>query len=83
MPSIAKNRLLRKKYKKTLVELLPKDQIDAKTIGSVFADRIGQVKKTKFELELIKILDCFLGDHGNYTISLKSFKKNLCKLTIF
>ena len=29
MPSIAKKRLLRKKYKKTFVELLPKDQIDA------------------------------------------------------
>ena len=29
MPSIAKKSLLRKKYKKTFVELLPKDQIDA------------------------------------------------------
>ena len=28
-PSIAKKRLLREKYKKTFVELLPKDQIDA------------------------------------------------------
>ena len=29
IPSIAKKRLLRKKYKKAFVELLPKDQIDA------------------------------------------------------
>ena len=29
MPSIAKKRFLRKKYKKTFVQLLPKDQIDA------------------------------------------------------
>ena len=29
MPSVAKKRLLRKKYKKTFVDLLPTDQIDA------------------------------------------------------
>ena len=29
MPSIAKKRLLRKQYKKTFIELLPKDQVDA------------------------------------------------------
>ena len=44
------------------------------TSGSVFADRIEQVKKTKFELELIKIVDCFLDGHGNYTSNLVSFK---------
>ena len=44
------------------------------TSGSVFADRIEQIKKTKFELELIKIKDCFLDGHGNYTSNLVSFK---------
>ena len=33
-----------------------------------------QVQKTKFEIELIKIVDCFLDGHGNYTSILVSFK---------
>ena len=36
------------------------------TSGSVFAERLEIIKKTKFELELIKIVDCFLDGHGNY-----------------
>ena len=44
------------------------------TSGSVFAERIEQVKKTKFEIELIKIVECFLDSHGNYTSNLVSFK---------
>ena len=44
------------------------------TSWSVFADRIEQVKKTKSELELIKIAYCFLDGHGNYTSNLVSFK---------
>ena len=35
------------------------------TSGSVFADRIEQVKKTKFEIGLIKIVVCFLDGHVN------------------
>ena len=74
-PSIAKKKLLRQKYKKAFVGLLPKDQIDAKKNRLVFADRIEQVKKTKLELELIKIVHSFLDGHGNYTSDLVSFKK--------
>ena len=73
MPSIMKKRLLRKKYKKHLLSSFQKTK-STQTSGSVFADRIEQVKKTKFELELIKILDCFLDGHGNYTSNLVSFK---------
>ena len=73
MPSIAKKRLLRKKYKKHLFSSFQKTK-STQTSGSVFADRIEQVKKTKFELELIKIVDCFLDGHGNYTSNLVSFK---------
>ena len=73
MPSMAKKRLLRKKYKKHLLSSLQKTK-STQTSGSVFADRIEQVKKTKFELELIKIVDCFLDGHGNYTSNLVSFK---------
>ena len=72
-PSIAKKRLLRKKYKKHLLSSIQKTK-STQTSGSVFADRIEQVKKTQFELELIKIVDCFLDVHGNYTSNLVSFK---------
>ena len=73
MPSIAKKRLLRKKYKKHLLSSFQKTK-STQTSGSVFANRIEQVKKTKFELELIKNVDCFLDGHGNYTSNLVSFK---------
>ena len=73
MPSIAKKRLSRKKYKKHSFSSFQETK-STQTSGSVFADRIEQVKKTKFELELIKIVDCFLDGHGNYTSNLVSFK---------
>ena len=44
--------------------------------GSVFAERIEKVKETKFELELIKIVDCFLMVMV-IMIVLKLFLKNL------
>ena len=74
MPSIAKKRLLRKKYKNHLFSSVQKTKT-TQTSGSVFAERIEKVKKTKFDLELIKILDCFLDGHGNCDSNLVSFKK--------
>ena len=74
MPSIAKKRLLRFKYKKHLWSSFQKTK-SMQTSGSVFADRIDQVKKTKIELELTKIVDCFPDGPGNYTSNLVSFKK--------
>ena len=73
MPSIAKKRLLRKKYKKHLFSSFQKTKT-TQTSGSVFAERIEKVKKTKFELDLIKIVDCFLDGHGNFDSNIVSFK---------
>ena len=73
MPSIARKRLLRKKYKKHLFSSFQKTQT-TQTNGSVFAERIEKVKKTKFELELIKIVDCFVDGHGNFDSNLVTFK---------
>ena len=73
MPSFAKKKLLRKKYKKHLFSSFQKAKT-TQTSGSVFAKRIEKVKKTKFELELIKIVDCFLDGHGNFDSILVSFK---------
>ena len=65
MPSTAKNRPLRKKYKKHLFSSFQKTKT-TQTSGSVFAEGIGKVEKTNFQLELIKIVDCFIDGHGNY-----------------
>ena len=44
------------------------------TSGSVFADRVDHVKETKFKLELIEPVDCFLDRHDTYSSILVSFK---------
>ena len=73
MPSIAKKRLLRKKYKKHLFSSFQKTKTTQKS-DSVFAERIEKVKKTIFEFELIKIVDCSLDGNGNFDSNLVSFK---------
>ena len=73
MLSIAKKRLSRKKFKQHFMSAVQKNK-STQTSGSVFAERLEKVKKTKFELELIKIIDCFLDGHGNYDSNLVSFK---------
>ena len=73
LPCIAKKRLLGKKYKKHLFSSFQKTKT-TQTNGSVSAERIEKVKKTKFELELIKIVDCFLDGDGNFHSNLESFK---------
>ena len=74
MLSIAKKRLLRKKYKKYLFSSFQKTKT-TQTSGSVFAETIEKVKKTKFELDLIKIVDWFLNCPGKYVSNLVSSKK--------
>ena len=49
---VDKKRLLRKKYEKHLFSFFQKTKT-TQTSGSVFAERIENVKKTKFKLELI------------------------------
>ena len=73
MPNISKKGLLRKKYKKHLFSSFQKTKT-TRTSGSVSAERIEKVKKTKFEFDLIKIADSFLDGHGNFDSNLVSFK---------
>ena len=82
MPSIAKKKLLRKKFKKHFFSSFQKTKTTP-TSGSLFAERIEKLKKTKFELEPIKFVDCFLDGHGNYDSNLVPFKKNIRTLTSF
>ena len=80
--STAKKRLWKKKYKKHLVSCCQETK-STQASGSVLADRIEQVKKTKFVLELMKIAEYFLDSHSKNTSYLVSLKVNFCKLTIF
>ena len=82
MPRFAKKRLLRKKYIKHLFSSFQKTKT-TQTSGSVFEERIEKFEKTKFDLELIKIVDCFLDGLGNYDSNLVTFKIKSLKLTIF
>ena len=74
MPSNGKKRLSRRKYNQHLFSSFPKTKT-TQTSGSLFAEKIEKVKKTKFDFELIKIVDCFLDGLGN-------FDSNLASLTI-
>ena len=73
MPGFAKKGLLRKKFKKHLFSSFQKTET-TQTSGSVFAERMEKVKKTKFGSELIKFVDCFLDGHGDYENNLVSFR---------
>ena len=53
------------------------------TSGSLFAERIEKTKKTKFDFELSKNVDCFLGGHGNYDSNLVPFSINILRQIIF
>ena len=73
MSSIAKKRVLRKNFKQHFLSALQKNK-STQTSGSVFAERVEKAKKTNFELELIKIVDCFLDGHGSYDSNLVTFR---------
>ena len=73
MLSNAKKKPLWKKYQNYLLSSFRKTK-STQTSGSVFAESIEQVEKTEFDLELIKIVDCFLDRHGKYSSSLVSYK---------
>ena len=68
-----KKRLLRRKYRKHLLSSFQKTK-STQTSGSVIAERIKQVKKTKDELELIKSVDCLLDGYGSYCSKLVTFE---------
>ena len=63
MPSVAKKRLLRKKFKR---HYLCSNQklASTQTIGSAFLDRVRNVQNSKYEHDLLKIIDCFFDGYG-------------------
>ena len=74
MPSIAKKRLLRNKFKKHMLASAQRS-ISVQTTALVFVERLESVtRKTEFELELLKINDSFLDGYRDYESILDSSK---------
>ena len=65
IPSIAEKKLLGKQYKKPFLISVQQTQ-STQTRGSVFAERIELSKMTKFELEMMKLVDCFRDCYGTF-----------------
>ena len=63
---------LEEKVQKAFIQLFPIDKNNADHWFRV-CTKNWKVKKTKIELVLIKIVDCFLDGHGNYDSILVSF----------
>ena len=64
MPSIAKKRLIRKKFKR-LYLCSNQKLASTQTLGSAFLDRIRKIQNSKHESDLVKIIDCFIDCHGS------------------
>ena len=74
MPSVAKKRLLRKRYRKIFFSAPSKRQKQRRPVIQCMQKKLKKLKKTKFEFEVIKIVDCFLDSHGKIDSSLVSYK---------
>ena len=72
MPSIAKKRLIRKKFKK---HYLCSDQklVSTQTLGSAFLERIPKIQNSKYESDLFEIIDCFIDCQGSVHCNYVSF----------
>ena len=72
MPSIAKKRLIRKKFKR---HYLCSNQklASTQTLASAFLDRIRKIQNSKYEPDLFKIIDCFFDCHGSVHSDYVSF----------
>ena len=58
-----KKRLSRKKFKRHQLRAEQRN-VSTQTMGSSFLDRIQSIKNSKYESEVIKIIDCLLDGHG-------------------
>ena len=77
MPSVAKKRLLRKKFK-CLYLCSNQKLASTQTIGSAFLERVRKVKNSKYEHDLLKLIDCFIDGYGflnrdHVNFSIKNF----------
>ena len=80
MPSIAKKRLLRKKYRKHLLTFFQKTKL-TQTSQSLQTD-LNKLT-TKLQLKLMKSVDWSLDGHGNYTSNSVNFRIQSLKTNHF
>ena len=59
LPSVAKKRLLRKKFKRHYLSSAQK-LASTQTLGSAFLERFRKGQNSKYETDLLKIVDCLL-----------------------
>ena len=69
MPSIAKKRLIRKKFKRLFL-CSNKKLASPQTLGSAF---LHKIQNSKYESDLLKIIDCFIDCHGSVHSDYVSF----------
>ena len=59
----ANKRLLRKKFKRHYLRTAQK-LASTQTLGSAFLERFCKVQNSKYETDLLKIIDCFIDGYG-------------------
>ena len=72
MPSIARKRLIRKKFRR-LYLCSNQKLASTQTLGSAFLDRTRKIQNLKYETDLFKIIDCFFNCHGFVNSDYASF----------
>ena len=75
LPSVARKRLLRKKFKRHYLSSAQK-LASTQTLGSAFLERIRKVQNSKYETDLLKIVDCFLDGFGTVNSERINFSIN-------
>ena len=63
LPGVSKKRLSKKKFKRHLLRAEERNA-SIQTLRSSFFNRIQTLKNSKYEIELIKNVDCLLDGHG-------------------
>ena len=81
MPRAMQKQTLEETVQKLLLSS-SKKKFSTRICGSVFEAELSRLKRMKFNLELIKGIDCFLEGHGGYTSSLLFSEKNFCEITL-
>ena len=76
LSSLTKKAMVIKKYKMHFLRSFQKKK-PTQTARSVFAKRIEVIKKTNFEMELIKIVDWLLDGYDNYVITIPFWYQRL------
>ena len=75
LPSVAKKRQLRKKFKRDYLSSAQK-LASTQTLGSAFLERNRKVQNSKYETDLLKIVDCFIDGYGTVNSERINFSIN-------